>query len=52
MAALNRRLADHGDRNWWINPTLADWAKQLEPNGGITSDIVEILNQQNEVTPT
>jgi hypothetical protein len=27
------------------NPTLADWAKQLEPNGGITTDIVEILNQ-------
>jgi hypothetical protein len=32
------------------NPTLADWAKQLEPDGGITSDIVEILNQVNEVT--
>lgn len=32
------------------NPTLADWSKQLEPNGGITTDIVEILNQVNEIT--
>lgn len=32
------------------NPTLVDWTKMLEPNGGITTDIVEILNQVNEVT--
>jgi hypothetical protein len=44
----SRRLADHGDRNWWIESDLADWAKQLEPNGGITSDIVEILNQSTK----
>jgi len=31
------------------NPTLADWAKQLEPNGGITSQIVEMLSQTNEM---
>lgn len=31
------------------NPTLADWAKQLEPDGGITSDIVEMLKQTNEM---
>jgi hypothetical protein len=31
------------------NPTLADWTKQLEPNGGITSDIGELLNQNNEM---
>jgi hypothetical protein len=33
------------------NPTLADWAKQLEPNGGITSKIVEMLAQTNEMLP-
>jgi hypothetical protein len=33
------------------NPTLADWTKQLEPNGGITTDIGELLNQQNEMLP-
>jgi major capsid protein gp7 len=31
------------------NPTLADWTKQLEPNGGITTDIGELLNQNNEM---
>ncbi len=31
------------------NPTLADWTKQLEPDGGITSDIVEMLSQTNEM---
>jgi hypothetical protein len=31
------------------NLTLADWAKQLEPDGGITSDIVEMLSQTNEM---
>lgn len=31
------------------NPTLADWTKQLEPNGGITSDIVDMLSQTNDI---
>jgi hypothetical protein len=31
------------------NPTLADWSKQLEPNGGITTQIVEMLSQTNEM---
>lgn len=31
------------------NLTLGDWSKQLEPNGGITSKIVELLNQTNEM---
>jgi len=31
------------------NPTIADWAKMLEPDGGITTDIVEIGKQTNEV---
>lgn len=31
------------------NPTLADWAKQREPDGGITSNIVEMLAQTNEM---
>jgi hypothetical protein len=34
------------------NPTLADWTKQLEPNGGITTDIVDLCSQQNEMLPT
>ena len=29
--------------------TLADWAKRLEPNGGITTSIVELLSQTNEI---
>ncbi|MCC6314820.1 MAG: hypothetical protein IT337_12500, partial [Thermomicrobiales bacterium] len=31
------------------NPTMMDWAKQLEPNGGITTDIVEMLSETNEI---
>lgn len=31
------------------NPTLIDWTKQLEPDGGITSKIVEMLAQTNEM---
>lgn len=31
------------------NLTLADWSRQLEPNGGITTAIVEILSQTNEM---
>lgn len=31
------------------NPTMMDWAKQLEPDGGITTDIVEMLGQTNEM---
>ena len=31
------------------NLTMADWAKRLEPNGGITSDIVEMLSLTNEM---
>ena len=31
------------------NPTLADWAKMREPDGGITTDIVEILQQTNDI---
>jgi hypothetical protein len=31
------------------NPTLIDWTKQLEPDGGITSQIVEMLAQTNEM---
>lgn len=31
------------------NLTLADWAKRLEPQGGITTDIVEMLSQTNEM---
>lgn len=31
------------------NLTLSDWAKQLEPDGGVTSDIVEMLKQKNEL---
>lgn len=31
------------------NLTLADWMKQLEPNGGVTSAIVEMLSQTNEM---
>lgn len=29
-------------------PTLADWAKSLDPDGGI-ADIIEVLNQTNEI---
>lgn len=32
------------------NPTLADWAKRLDPNGKIDV-IVEILNETNEILP-
>jgi hypothetical protein len=28
--------------------TLLDWAKRLEPRGGVTSDIIELLTQNNE----
>lgn len=31
------------------NPTIADWAKMREPDGGITTDIVEILKQTNDI---
>lgn len=31
------------------NPTIADWAKMHEPGGGITTDIVEILKQTNDI---
>jgi hypothetical protein len=31
------------------NLTLADWAKRTEPDGGITTDIVEMLKQTNEM---
>lgn len=31
------------------NLTLADWAKRQEPDGGITTDIVELLSQTNEM---
>lgn len=31
------------------NPTLADWAKQREPSGGVTRDLVEMLSQENEI---
>jgi hypothetical protein len=31
------------------NLTLQDWAKQLEPNGGVTTDIVEMLAQKNAI---
>lgn len=33
------------------NPTLLDWAKQLEPNGGVTTAIVEMLSQTNDIIP-
>ncbi len=33
------------------NPSFTDWTKQLEPDGGITSDIVEMLRQTNEMLP-
>jgi major capsid protein gp7 len=33
------------------NPTLADWAAMREPTGGICSDIVELLAQQNDMLP-
>lgn len=32
-----------------LYPTLIDVAKRTEPGGGITTDIVEILNQSNEI---
>ena len=31
------------------NPTLMDVAKQIEPDGGVTTDIVEMCQQDNEV---
>jgi hypothetical protein len=31
------------------NLTLADWAKRLDPQGGITAKIVELLMQNNEM---
>lgn len=31
------------------NPTLMDIAKLTEPDGGITTDVVEMLNQDNEI---
>lgn len=31
------------------NLTLLDWANQLEPNGGVTTAIVEMLRQTNEM---
>ncbi len=31
------------------NLTLADWTKRLEPNGGVTTTIAELLSQTNEI---
>lgn len=31
------------------NPTITDWTKMLEPNGGVTTDIVEMLKQENPI---
>jgi len=31
------------------NPTLADWAKVLDPDGS-TAQVIELLNQMNEIT--
>jgi len=31
------------------NPTLADWKNSLLPDGSVASDIIEILNEENEI---